>query len=272
METSTLEKPTKTLAELTSLRGKVAVITGGAQGIGYAIAQRFGEAGAEIVIGDINPEVGEQAVTRLAEKGVSATFTRLDATQYESQRELAEHATATYGQIDIWVNNAGIYRFQTLSDTTPESWQEMLDLDLSGTFYGAKVAAEFLQKNGGGVIINLSSTAGFSGNAATAHYTAVKFGVRGLTAALGKELSRSGIRVMALAPGMVNTPGTRTESWQSAFEKFAGMSMDGLAQAMVPLGRKAEPDDIAKVALFCATDLSGYLTGQTLLVDGGMLA
>jgi NAD(P)-dependent dehydrogenase (short-subunit alcohol dehydrogenase family) len=265
----------KPIMELISLKGKKAVVTGGARGIGYAIVNRFAEAGADVVVADIDEPVATQSARALArdwEKRVVPAS--VDMTDGQSVQHLAEFAYNTLGAIDIWVNNAGIYPSKPLLQMSDTDWDKVLDINLRGTFIGAREAAKRMISAGkGGVIINLASTAGFrAAGPGVAHYVASKHGVRGLTRALAVELGPYGIRVLALAPTLISTPGIDELRTQAA-AAMPGMTdlLDQMA-TREPLGRVGVPDDVARVALFCASDLAMLMTGSTIPVDAGELA
>lgn len=265
----------KPIMELISLKGKKAVVTGGARGIGYAIVNRFAEAGADVVLADIDEPVATQSARALAkdwEKRVVPAS--VDMTDGQSVQHLAELAYNTLGAIDIWVNNAGIYPSKPLVQMSDTDWDKVLDINLRGTFIGAREAAKrMISARKGGVIINLASTAGFrAAGPGVAHYVASKHGVRGLTRALAVELGPYGIRVLALAPTLISTPGI-DELRKQAAAAMPGMTdlLDQMA-TREPLGRVGVPDDVARVALFCASDLAMLMTGSTIPVDAGELA
>lgn len=262
----------KSLHELISLEGKVAVVTGGARGIGAAIARRFAEAGADVVVADLDKEGAELTAERLRLFGHRAFAMELDASDELSVKAVAERTALELGTIDIWVNNAGIYPSTPVLQMTEADFDKVLDLNLKGTFLGSREAGARMAADGhGGVIINLASTAGFrAAGPGIAHYVASKHGVRGLTKSLAVELGPLGIRVLAIAPTLIETPGI--EAGRAAFEA-AGLG-DVLEQmaSRLPVGRVGVPDDIARVALFCASDLSALMTGSTVAVDGGDLA
>jgi NAD(P)-dependent dehydrogenase (short-subunit alcohol dehydrogenase family) len=265
----------KPIMELISLKGKKAVVTGGARGIGYAIVNRFAEAGADVVLADIDEPVATQSARALArdwEKRVVPAS--VDMTDGQSVQNLAEFAYNTLGAIDIWVNNAGIYPSKPLVQMSDTDWDRVLDINLRGTFIGAREAAKRMISAGkGGVILNLASTAGFrAAGPGVAHYVASKHGVRGLTRALAVELGPYGIRVLALAPTLISTPGI-DELRKQAAAAMPGMTdlLDQMA-TREPLGRVGVPDDVARVALFCASDLAVLMTGSTIPVDAGELA
>jgi NAD(P)-dependent dehydrogenase (short-subunit alcohol dehydrogenase family) len=261
------------IAQLISLEGRTAVVTGGAQGIGRAIATRFAEAGANVLIGDLNKTGAEAAAETIArEFGHQAIGVELDVTSGVSVAAAADRAVRELGGLDIWVNNAGIYPSTPLLELTDQDWDMVLDVNLRGTFIGAREAGRRMAEAGhGGVIINLASTAGYrAAGPGIAHYVASKHGVRGLTKSLAVELGPHGIRVLALAPTLIETPGI--EEGRAAFAAAGlGDMLEQMAQRE-PLGRVGVPDDIARVALFCASDLAILMTGSTLLVDAGDVA
>lgn len=267
----------RSIRELISLKDRRAVVTGGAKGIGLAISKRLAEAGAAVTIGDIDTPAAEAAAKLFSkELEVKMFGHRLDVTDSASVKTLVNFAVEGMGGIDIWVNNAGIYPTKLVVDMTDQDWDKVLDVNLRGTFIGAREAAKQMIAGGkGGVIINLASTAGFqAGGPGLAHYVASKHGVRGLTKSLAVEFGPYGIRVLALAPTLIDTPGItvlREQAKQAAGGAPIGDLLEQLA-SREPLGRAGVPDDVARVALFCASDLSMLMTGSTLLVDAGDVA
>ncbi len=262
----------RSIPELVSLEGRAAVITGGARGIGLAIATRFAEAGASVLIGDLDEKGAEDAAERLSAMGRRTIGMELDARDTDSVSRLADRAVVELGTIDIWVNNAGVYPSVPLVDMTEAQWDNVLDVNLKGSFLGAQQAAQHMIDAGhGGVIVNLASTASFRGlGPGVAHYVSSKFGVRGLTQALAVELGPYGIRVLAVAPTFIDTPGTA--EGREALETAGRGDMIEQMAAAKPLGRTGVPDDVARVVLFCASDLAALMTGTTLPVDAGDLA
>ncbi|CAX53309.1 Short-chain dehydrogenase/reductase, SDR family (plasmid) [Erwinia billingiae Eb661] len=257
------------LNDLISLRGRTAVVTGGAIGIGRAIGQRLAEAGASVVIGDLNAEQAQRTAEEFEAYGGKHIGARLDVNDHASVTALAQKAVDETGRLDIWVNNAGIYPSRKVLEIGDEEWARVLDINLRGTFFGAREAAFRMEPNKG-VIINIVSTAAFnsSNGANPAHYVASKHAVAGLTKSLAVELGTRGIRTVGVAPTLTETPGV-------AAKREAG---DEVTEALVqyakglPLGRLGVPDDIARVVLFAASDLGAFVTGTIIPVDGGDLA
>lgn len=256
------------IEDLMSLDGKVAVITGAARGIGIAIARRLAEAGASVVLGDRNLQLLESEAPSFGES-ISVETVELDAADPASQQHLAAEAIRTMGRLDIWVNDAGIFPFSSLADMTPDDWRRVVDINLSGYFYGAQAAAGAMEREG--VIVNISSIAGLRPDGPNlAHYTGAKAGVIGLTKALAVELGGRGIRALAVAPGFTTTEGVAAVSEQ--MRSYVGGDPASVMAARSPLGRVVTPDDVARVVLFAASDLARAMTGSTLIVDAGVVA
>lgn len=258
------------IRDLVSLAGRRAAITGAARGIGFAIARRFAEAGADVVIADLDGAGAADAAARIAgEFGVKAFGAAVDVTQSRPVAELAQRVVDEFGSLDIWVNNAGIYPVTPLSELDDETWAQVTDVNLTGTFYGCREAARHMVAQGSGVIINIESMAAFRGRAGCAHYGAAKHGVNGLTKSLAVELGASGVRVLAIAPTLAETPGVHERRAAAGGEGGMVSTLEQKVVANIPLGRTARPDDIARVALFCASDLAAFVTGTTIFADGG---
>jgi NAD(P)-dependent dehydrogenase (short-subunit alcohol dehydrogenase family) len=253
------------LARLVDLTGQVAVVTGGASGIGLACCRRLAEAGAAVVVADVDAGAAGEAAASLG----GAAAAEADVRDEHSVRALADQAAAARGRVDVWVNAAGIYPTSPLAELEAAAWDEVLAVNLRGTFLGAREAARVMTAAGrGGLIVNVSSTAAYRIDApGAAHYAASKFGVRGLTRALARELGPHGIRVLEVAPTVTLTPGL--EAQREALTA-SGFALEELGERL-PLGRVAVPDDVARVVLFCASDLSLLMTGSSLLVDAGEL-
>jgi NAD(P)-dependent dehydrogenase (short-subunit alcohol dehydrogenase family) len=267
------------LAELVSLRGRNAVVTGGAKGIGHGVARRLAEAGANVLIADIDDAGARAAADELARYGTKTAAVHVDVARTASVEAAADAAVDQLGGVDIWCNIAGIYPtyaedFQVTPDMTDEAWDRMIGINLSGTYRGARAAARrMIAAGGGGVIINVQSTTtqkvpapGFS------HYVASKGGIEMLTKSLAVELGGHGIRVLSISPTMVGTPGMAAQ--KPVLTMAFGNQGDPweLYGSRLPLGRIANEDDIGRVALFCASDLAAMMTGSVVAADGGDLA
>lgn len=242
----------------TLLDGKVAVITGGAQGIGLAIAERFVAEGAKVVLGDLNIEALDAAVDALGGTDV-AVGVRCDVTSSEQVQALVDEAVAAFGALDVLVNNAGITRDATMRKMTEEDFDLVVAVHLKGTWNGTRAAAAYMREHGGGAIVNMSSISGKVGLLGQTNYSAAKAGIVGLTKAAAKEVAHLGVRINAIAPGLIRTAMTEAmpeRIWESKM-------------AEIPMGRAGEPSEIASVALFLASDLSSYMTGTLTEVTGG---
>jgi NAD(P)-dependent dehydrogenase (short-subunit alcohol dehydrogenase family) len=254
---------------LLSLAGRRAVVTGGAQGLGKGIARRLAEAGASVLIGDLKLAQAQEAAEKLSQRyGARVIASRLDVTDTTSVIAAADLAVNELGGIDIWVNNAGIYPNVELLNMKDEVWDQVMAINLRGAFTGSREAARRMIAAGrGGVIINLVSTAGFKGVApGVAAYVSSKHGVRGLTKQLALELAPHDIRVLGVAPTFCDTEGNTAALAELAARKIA---IEIPATLTSRLGRIGVPDDIGRVVLFCASDMSIFMTGSTLLVDAG---
>jgi len=240
--------------------GKVAVVTGAAHGIGKAIAQKLGGEGATIVIADIDGEGAEKTARELSGSGVQACAYTIDLRDLAAIRRLVGDVVEKFAGLDILVNNAGVEYGGTFFDVTPKEWQDHVDINLRSMFFATQAAAAWMKDHGGGAVVNTASVQGAIFSARYIPYTASKSGVRGVTASMAVALAPYGIRVNAVAPGWCNT----------AMNKLADNS-DLVADRMraIPLGRIAEPSDIADAVAFLASAQASYMTGQILTVDGG---
>jgi NAD(P)-dependent dehydrogenase (short-subunit alcohol dehydrogenase family) len=260
------------LTSLTDLSGRVALITGGAQGLGRAIADRLAEAGASIVIADLDEQRSRDAAASIAERfGVGAVGVRMDVADAASVSSAVDDAAEEVGAPDVWVNNAGIFPSQSLLEMSDETWEQVFAVNTRGVRNGAREAVR--RMTDGGVIVNIVSTAGFRGTApGLSAYVSSKHAVRGLTKQLALELAPRGIRVLGVAPSYVPTEGNLAMA-AAAIEQMAAAGIDpsmmpaAMSQSLI--GRQGTPDDIARVVLFCASDLSVVMTGSTLLADAG---
>jgi NAD(P)-dependent dehydrogenase (short-subunit alcohol dehydrogenase family) len=261
----------RSLVELISLHDRAAVVTGGARGIGFAISRRLSEAGAALVIGDIDEMGAKLAAGQLKDEfGGDAISVPLDVTDDDSVASAAEAAVAIFGGVDIWINNAGVYPSSPILDTTDAVWDRVLNINLRGSFLGCREAVKHMTRSGkGGVIVNMASIAGLGGRGpGVTHYVASKHGIVGMTKQLALEVAEDRIRVLAVAPSIVFTPGVEEAMSQRAAE--AGVDLEEMLAGT--MGRPGRPDDVARVVLFCVSDLSMFMTGSTLLVDGGEMA
>jgi NAD(P)-dependent dehydrogenase (short-subunit alcohol dehydrogenase family) len=259
------------LTELLSLNGRVAVVTGGAQGIGFAIARRLVEAGASVVLADRN-EQGAAAAARALGDPDTASARLLDVTDAGQVRGIAAAVVEEHGRLDIWVNNAGVFPSTPLLELPDEEWDAVIAVNLRGMFMGGREAGRAMRDLGrGGVIVNLASTSAHAGfGPGFAHYTSSKHGILGLTKALAIELGPHGVRVVAISPQLTLTEGITGASDDFESSGLAAV-LDGLA-ARTPLGRVAVPDDVARAVLFAVSDLATYVSGSNVSVDGGLLA
>jgi NAD(P)-dependent dehydrogenase (short-subunit alcohol dehydrogenase family) len=258
----------QSIGDLVSLAGRRAVVTGGARGIGKAIALRLAEAGADLVLGDLNEELVRATAAEVAERfEVDARGVGADVRDVDAVAALVT-AGVEAGGFGIWVNNAGIYPSTAFLDIPHDEWDRVLDTNLRGMFLCCQAAGRYLVGRGeGGVIVNVASTAAVKTGAGVAHYITSKHGVVGLTRAAAVELGPEQIRVLAVAPSM-----TQTEGRDEFMAGVVAPGMEDFVKEMeerTPLGRIGVADDVARVVLFCASDLSILMTGSTLLVDSG---
>ena len=246
------------------LEGKVALISGGARGQGAAEAKLFCKEGASVILGDILEAPGQQVEAEINEAGGRAVFVRLDVTQESDWVDAIEVAVQRFGKLDILVNNAAIYRTVPIEHTTEEEWDQILDINAKGVFFGTKHAIPAMRTAGGGSIINISSTAGLVAGGRGGAYGASKGGVRLLTKHTAIECAQDGIRANSIHPGPIETE--MTLPFHSTPEERAATN------ARVPLGRIGAVEDVAYGALFLASDESSYMTGSELVIDGGLTA
>jgi NAD(P)-dependent dehydrogenase (short-subunit alcohol dehydrogenase family) len=262
----------RSVADLIALNGRSALITGGAQGLGRAIAERLAEAGANIALADLNGELASEAALAIGHRfGVTTIGVRMDVTDQNSVSDAAAEAAAVVGAPDIWVNNAGLFPSVPVQHMSVEAWDQVYAVNTRGTFLGAREAANQMTGNGG-VIINIVSTAGFQAPApGLSAYVSSKHAVRGMTKAMALEFAPLGIRVLGVAPSYVPTEGNIAMATammeQAAAAGVEIPSMDVMSQSLI--GRIGRPDDIARVVLFAASDLSMIMTGSVLLADAG---
>jgi 2-dehydro-3-deoxy-D-gluconate 5-dehydrogenase len=254
------------------IAGKTAIVTGGAMGIGLGVARRYVEAGANVLIADLDGDLAAQRVAELDGPGKSASLA-IDVSAPDAGQKLVDECLANFGSVDILVNNAGIYPLIPLLDQSRESWQRVLDINLTGLAFVSKAAArQMIEQRTGGTIINIASIDSLHPSmVGLASYDSSKGGVLMFTKSFALEVAPHGVTVNAIAPGGITTEGTAAplegsdmteEEMQTMMEPFA---------AAIPLRRMGVPDDIAKVALFLASPAAGYVTGELIVVDGGRL-
>jgi 3-oxoacyl-[acyl-carrier protein] reductase len=240
------------------LDGRTAVVTGGAQGIGFAIAERYVAEGARVVLGDLDLDATESAAEKLGGRDVAAAV-RCDVTNADEVEALIASAVDTFGGLDVMVNNAGITRDATMRKMTEEQFDQVISVHLKGTWNGTRKAADVMRENKRGAIVNISSISGKVGLIGQTNYSAAKAGIVGLTKAAAKEVAHLGVRINAIQPGLI----------RSAMTEAMPQRIWDAKLAEIPMGRPGEPDEVAKVALFLASDLSSYMTGTVLEVTGG---
>ena len=264
---------TQTIAQLFDLTEKGAIVTGGAMGIGQAIAFRLAEAGAGVMIADINLEAASQTVEQIKTRGGTVQAIHADARSKADAKKVVEATVKAFGSLDILVNNAGIYPSSPILQTSEEMWDAVFDINLKGVFFYSQTAAQEMVKAGhGGKIINMASIGGERPYGQEAPYAASKGGLVILTRALALELAPYNILVNAVSPGTIMTPGT--DAARAALSASGAGTPEEIIEAYltsVPLRRMGEPDDIAKVVLFLASAAADYMTGSYVLVDGGFL-
>lgn len=242
------------------LKDKVALVTGGGRGIGREIVLRMASQGASVIIGDIDEKTMENTCRDAAALGVRAMAVKIDISDSSSVNSAIEKALAEFGRIDILVNNAAIFRKAPFLEMTLAQWQQTVDIDITGLFNVTRAVAPGMVEQGGGSIISIASVDAFQGCRDYSHYAMAKAGVVGLSRTLALELGPHKVRVNAIAPGITLTDMTR-ERVEANKEAYL---------ARVPLGRIGAPEDIANAALFLASDMSSYITGQVIHVNGGM--
>jgi 2-dehydro-3-deoxy-D-gluconate 5-dehydrogenase len=260
----------KALQSLLDLQGKSAIVTGGAKGIGYGIAYRLAEAGARVVIADTDEVGAKQAAETLIAGGFTALACTTDVADEAAVEAMIATCRDAYGRVDILVNNAGIYPPMPLASMSAEDFERVMHVNLRSVFLTTKYVSEPMRSQGGGTIINITSIDALHPSMiGLAHYDASKHGLWGFTKNSALELAADNIRVNAIAPGGVSTPGVAamnsgpsTPESQAAAKAFI---------ERIPMRRMGEPDDIGTVALFLASDMSAYMTGSQIVVDGGVL-
>ncbi|MBD7939163.1 MULTISPECIES: SDR family NAD(P)-dependent oxidoreductase [Cytobacillus] len=244
---------------MSKLQDKVAVITGGVSGIGAATAKLFASEGAKLVLVDMNEEKGANFAAELKSQGAEAVFLKADVTSEEEVKNIFTTALDTFGKVDILFNNAGIGSVKPTEELKYAEWRKIVEVDLDGVFLVAQAAIKEFLKTGSGVIVNTASMYGWVGSPGSAAYNAAKAGVVNLTRSLGLEYAARNIRVNALCPGFIDTP------------ILGETDRQGLTAA-TPMNRLGKPEEMAKAVLFMASDDSSFMTGNSLIIDGGYTA
>ncbi|WP_422123542.1 3-oxoacyl-[acyl-carrier-protein] reductase [Planococcus sp. X10-3] len=247
---------------MSDLTGKTAIITGGSRGIGAEIARRFADAGAKVVVNySGSQQKAEAVVASIKENGGEAIAVKANVSDAEAVKAMVEETMSTFGSVDILVNNAGITRDNLMMRMKDDEWDDVINTNLKGVFVCTKAVTRQMMKQRSGRIVNIASIVGVMGNAGQANYVASKAGVIGLTKTTARELASRGITANAVAPGFITTDMT------DGLNEDIQQSM----MAQIPLGRFGKPEEVAKAALFLASDEASYMTGQTLHLDGGMV-
>lgn len=260
----------KPLAALLDLSGKTAIVTGGAKGIGYGICYRLAEAGARVLVADLDGAAATNAAAELTDKGWTAAAITTDVSREDDIKAMIAAAQEQFGSVDILVNNAGIYPPVPIAQMSSEQFQKVLAVNLHSVFLATKYAAAVMKPQGGGKIINITSIDALHPSMiGLAHYDASKHAVWGFTKNAALELAADHITVNAIAPGGITTPGVAAMSQGATAEQMAASSQAFMAK--IPLHRMGEPDEIGTVSLFLASDMASYMTGAQIVVDGGAL-
>jgi 2-dehydro-3-deoxy-D-gluconate 5-dehydrogenase len=264
----------KPISELLDLSGKTAIVTGGAKGIGYGISYRLAEAGANVLVADLDEETAKKTAEELKAKGWKAEALKVDVAEEADIENMVRTAKQTFGSVDILANNAGIFPNAPVSSLTQELFEKVMHVNLRSVFLATKHASAVMKEQGnGGRIINITSIDALHPSmVGLAHYDASKHGVWGFTKNSALELAADKIWVNAIAPGGIATPGVQAlsanapqvdaETQKKSIEAF---------MAKIPMHRMGEPDEIGTVALFLASDMANYMTGEQIVVDGGAL-
>ena len=246
------------------LEGKVAIISGGARGMGAVEARLFAREGASVCIADILEDEGRRLEAEIAEAGGHAIFVRLDVTNEDDWQHAVDSVVSSFGKLDVLVNNAGIYQMATVEETTVEGWDRVLDVNAKGVFLGIRASIPAMRDAGGGSIVNISSVAGLLGSRMSTAYNASKGAVRLLTKTTAIQYARDGIRANSVHPGPIDT--------DMLAQVYTGPEGREQRRSQIPLARIGTAEDVANGVLFLASDESSYMTGSELVIDGGWSA
>ncbi len=249
------------MSDLFRLENKTALVTGSGQGIGKAIAVTLAQAGADIVINDVNKEAAESAAAEIKALGVNTGVQIADITDPDAVKKMIDHVVNEFGGIDILINNAGIAKDGYIMRMSDDQWDAVLNINLKGAFNCIRAAVRPMFKKRGGAIVNVSSVIGVMGNAGQANYAASKAGLIGVTKSAAKEFAARNIRVNAIAPGFIDTAMTMAIP-EEIREKYL---------ESIPLKRYGTPEEVGQLVLFLVSDASSYITGQVVNVDGGLI-
>lgn len=247
---------------MTDFKGKVAIVTGGSRGIGRAIALELGKRGATVVVNyNSNASAADAVIAEVKASGGDGMTYQADVSDADQVNALFKAVTEAYGRVDVLVNNAGITRDNVIMMLKPDDFDAVIDTNLRSAWLCSKAASRIMMKQRSGRVINITSVVGIAGNGGQTNYAASKAGLIGLTKSLAKEIASRGVTVNAVAPGFIDTDMTHT----------LGEDIMKKAIEAIPLGRQGSPQDVAKAVAFLASDDANYITGQVLVVDGGMV-
>ncbi len=246
------------------LKGKVALISGGARSMGAMEARLFASEGAKVVLGDVLEDQGKRVQAEIVASGGEAVFVKLDVTIESDWRQAVETAAQRFGNLDILVNNAGIFDRSTVESQTIETWDRVMSINAKGVFLGAKAVIPAMREAGGGSIVNISSVAGLTGSVQATSYNTSKGAVRLLTKSTAIQYAADGIRCNSIHPGPIETV--------MLDEVYPDSELRAQREAFIPMGMFGAMEDVAKGALFLASDESSYMTGSELVIDGGLTA
>jgi NAD(P)-dependent dehydrogenase (short-subunit alcohol dehydrogenase family) len=251
---------------MNGIQDSVAIVTGASSGIGRAAAMRFAEEGASVVAADVNADGGAATVDEIRDAGGEATFVETDVSDRSDVNAMVEAAVDRYGGLDFAFNNAGVEgRNDSLVDQSDDDWERVIDINLKGVFLGLQAEIPAMLDDGGGVIVNTSSIAGVVGFQGVSPYVASKHGVIGLTKTAALEYGREGVRVNAISPGVIQTP--MIERSETANPEM----VEAVSEA-TPMGRIGEPEEIGDAAVWLCSDDASFVTGETMVIDGGYVS